>query len=1583
MIFQLADKITQPHNLKNRMRDSLNFKTAGLLFSLLILCFGTFSQSGINYDIHFKKGTIQFEENINTFKFSSLESSLFEGDYYAFMQFYQIPGRAERSNLESMGIQLQEYIPNNVYLVSIPMELNRNNLMDFNIRSITALELEDKVDQRLLERPFPNWVWHGDEIRVIAQYCSNLDMATIESELENANLSLVSEMHHVNMVILQIDADDIEEIAMLPFLRHLDFESQPGKAESDDGRNLHRSNMIHSDYHSGLQYDGTGVSAAINDDGFVGPHIDFKGREEQSDVINDMTGTHGDMTVGIVGSAGNLDPNMRGMAPAAFLWVRQYNQNMPNTETLHQTENVMVFSTSYSNGCNAGYTSTTALVDEEIYDNPSLMQVFSAGNSNNNDCNYGAGNQWGNITGGHKMGKNVMATANLYSDDLLASSSSRGPASDGRIKPDIAAHGQGQWSNSPNYSYAEGGGTSAAAPGIAGVFTQLHHAYRDLNNGADAPSALLKASIMNTAYDLGNPGPDFKFGWGKINAHKAYQTFALNHYFTDTISNAGIDIHELFIPNGVQEARIMVYWHDVEASSSSTFALVNNLDMKITDLASDIHLPLILDHTPNAITLDNNAVPGVDSINNVEQVRLANPSSGNHQIKIYGTTVAQGPVEYFIVYEFLYNNITVTYPNGGEGLVPGSSDRIHWDAYGDAGIFTLEYTLDSGTTWTTIVDSLSGDSRFFDYQLPNTVSKAKIRISRGLVSDESDEFFSIIQIPENISVTAICSATSSIKLTWDSVPQAVAYDVFHLGTMFMDSAVTSTSLIAEVNVPNVADENWFSVRARGPNGEVGERAIAVLADGSGCMLDCVSENDAGVEELISPAKFLESCTGNTHDVSVELVNIGPNTQTGFQISYQFNASATVTETYTGSLTGGGSQTYTFSTQVSFTNSGIHTLKIWTNLLNDGANCNDTLFEEIQYYDPLAVFPYVEDFSGSFPPLQINIINADGSITWNDAIVNGANGLPTKCAMINNYAYNSVGSEDIIETILFDLTSSPSAELKFDVAHAPYSSSYTDGLRVDISSDCGLTYTQAYFKEGSTLGTVSYNTSEWSPGSSNDWREETVDLSIFIGSNIKVQFVSITGYGNNLYLDNINIESVNQAPSSNFEADVLNSCDGIIQFSDLSINSPQSWLWQFGDGGTSNDQNPLYNYTSEGTFDITLITSNPLGSDTVMIPGYITIDFPDAPVVDDAIACFGNPLEMIATGALDEIRWYEGNILMHTNDTIMTPQISADLLYQVENVVLEPSQYVGPQDNSIGAGGIHSSSFTGTINFIAERELYILSAWVEVQTAGDRTFTIWDDINGSGNMVSEVVVNIPAGTGRIDLNLHVPSAGTYSLGGSNVNMYRNSSGAIYPYILPDMITLTGSSANSGGNYYYYLYDLEVQKSPCTSPPVDVLVRYVEPAFNYSLNTSIVSLTDNSVGATSWSWDFGDGQTSTDQNPVVEYTATGNYTITLTVDGACSFSQDVQIQQLGNPELNNKEIVTIAPNPSSGKTTLLFDHGLNNATIQILSVDGKILRTIRFEDQIEILELDLSGWSPAMYYVKVQGSEKISLKKLILQ
>ena len=109
-----------------------------------------------------------------------------------------------------------------------------------------------------------------------------------------------------------------------------------------------------------------------------------------------------------------------------------------------------------------------------------MTHVFSAGNSGSSNCSYGAGSGWGNVTGGHKQAKNVICVANLTQISNLAGSSSRGPAADGRIKPDIGAKGTSVNSTLTDNTYGSFTGTSMACPGIAGCMAQLYQAYKSL-----------------------------------------------------------------------------------------------------------------------------------------------------------------------------------------------------------------------------------------------------------------------------------------------------------------------------------------------------------------------------------------------------------------------------------------------------------------------------------------------------------------------------------------------------------------------------------------------------------------------------------------------------------------------------------------------------------------------------------------------------------------------------------------------------------------------------------------------------------------------------------------------------------------------------------------------------------------------------------------------------------------------------------------------------------------------------------------------------------------------------------------------
>ena len=162
---------------------------------------------------------------------------------------------------------------------------------------------------------------------------------------------------------------------------------------------------------------------------------------------------------------------------------------------------------------------------------------------------------------------------------------------------------------------------------------------------------------------------------------------------------------------------------------------------------------------------------------------------------------------------------------------------------------------------------------------------------------------------------------------------------------------------------------------------------------------------------------------------------------------------------------------------------------------------------------------------SFPPLGFLITNPDNADTWISRTVTGPYGSITTAAYVDNYNYNAPGQEDYLETRVYDLTGISNAYMTFDLAYAAYSTTYEDGLRVDISTDCGGTFIPTgYLKQGLTLSTIpNYNTNaSWQPASASEWRRDTVNLTAFSGQPVILRFANINGYGNSMHIDNINV-----------------------------------------------------------------------------------------------------------------------------------------------------------------------------------------------------------------------------------------------------------------------------------------------------------------------------------------------------------------------------------------------------------------------------------------------------------------------------
>ncbi|WP_046755276.1 S8 family serine peptidase [Kordia jejudonensis] len=1075
----------------------------------------------------FQDEIITMPNNISSFDWNSMpESAEFNDGYFGWIRFNQTPTQAIQNDFVARNLKLIEYYPDQTYLFYFPKSTEVSFLRNSGAISIIPVTSNIKKSSQIKFNNIDSYAMQGNNVLVTLEHYDFIEKAYVAEELTKlGSVSILEDYKGQSMFQIALPYEKIDEVAGQAFVKWLELIPPPAVKEDIRGRSIHRASNLDSQTPTGRHYTGAGVGVMNRDDGFVGPHIDFQGRVDNS--ATSTTGpTHGDGVGGIMAGAGNLDPTNKGMAAGSDMYVVQYVTSFLDQATtdLINAGTVQITNSSYGNGCNGGYTSVTRTVDEQTNTIPSLLHVFSAGNSGTSNCGYGAGAGWGNITGGHKQGKNVIATANTFFNGQLASSSSRGPAADGRIKPDITAHGQNQVSTAENNTYQTFGGTSGAAPGIAGVSAQLYEAYADLNGGAFPESALIKATLLNTANDYGNVGPDFSFGWGMVNGLRAAMLIEEGRYLDATVTQGANNNHSITVPANTTQVRFMVYWSDVAAAPGAAPALVNDLDLVVTDPTSATFQPWVLNTTPNSALLNLAAGTGVDRLNNVEQVLINNPAAGTYNINVAGFNVPVGPQKYYVVYEIITDGLTMTYPIGGERFVPATQETIHWDAVNAVNTTTLEFSVDNGATWTTMA-TLPPATRNYTWTVPNNVSgQCIIRATNGTLTDQSPENFSIAQRVTGVSIQSVCPTEATIS--WNAVQGATSYDVYVLGQKYMEVIGNSTTTSHTFPIADPADPLWFAVSAKGGNGWAGLRtnARSYLA---GVLFNCVLAKDLSVSTINNDASdFQTICNAGSIIVSVDIQNDGTDPQTNFMITYQIGTDPVVQEMYNGTLASGASDTFSFATPVTLTANGANTLKVWTSLSGDEYVNNDE--KSLDFFAQVSgtSVDFLESFEVN-PVLPEGWVldNPDGARTWQGrSNVIGADGSSTTAAFVDGANYSTRGEEDTFTTEYFDLNFNGTAELKFDLAKAQWSAAYNDGLRVEVSVDCGATYTQIYFKDGTNLATVPNVNAAWVPNSATNWRTEVVDLTPYVGNDILLRFVNINDYSNSTFVDNISIES---------------------------------------------------------------------------------------------------------------------------------------------------------------------------------------------------------------------------------------------------------------------------------------------------------------------------------------------------------------------------------------------------------------------------------------------------------------------------
>lgn len=635
------------------------------------------------------------------------------GGYYI-VQFGGIATDEWLESLRKTGVEILQYVPHNAFFVHASEEAILKASSHSRVRWVGAFTPEYKISDILRNQIsaaktrtlLPNNV---SPLEITGENSSVFDIAIFKRADANRIAETVSTIYggrvrkvidlpnnYFNVVRVELSLDEVLKIAEIPEVISIDFYSTP-QIEDERAAHIVAGNYTSSTVISGPGYnpltqfgvDGTNVTVAVADDGISIPgnggfyvtaantvHGVLRGASAGA------TGGHGHINASIIAGStpfGILDPTGHnyglGVAPKAHIinspfLVSGYSGSeldVYNDTVITPGPNGVngsISNNSWGNGTNSNvYDAYTAQFDGFVRDTSSaatidpITIVFSAGNSGPGALSLTR----------PKTAKNVIATGNLENIrpelvpanptsadnmDDLRSTSSRGPAADGRVKPDIMAPGTvitgsragscGSVSSCFDANHAYSTGTSHAAPQIAGAAALFTQFWKNGNGGVNPSPALIKAAVINTAQEMngtstGTAIPNGNEGWGRINMKLMLNTGVPMKHVNESSAFTDPGNSTTFtgtVGNATKPVRVSLVWTDPPGAPNANPALVNNLDLTVTIGANT--------YKGNVFTGGVSTTGGsADTINNVENIFLpAGIAAGtNFSITVSATAV--------------------------------------------------------------------------------------------------------------------------------------------------------------------------------------------------------------------------------------------------------------------------------------------------------------------------------------------------------------------------------------------------------------------------------------------------------------------------------------------------------------------------------------------------------------------------------------------------------------------------------------------------------------------------------------------------------------------------------------------------------------------------------------------------------------------------------------------------------------------------------------------------------------------------------------------------------------------------------
>ncbi|HEY8928871.1 MAG TPA: S8 family serine peptidase [Mucilaginibacter sp.] len=570
------------------------------------------------------------------------------------------------------------------------------------------------------------------------------------------------------------------------------------------------------------------------------------------------------------------------------------------------------------------------------------------------------------------------------SDISVAYFSSFGPTDDGRIKPDIVGDGVSVVSTgagSPT-RYITLSGTSMAAPNITGSLYLLQEYYAQKNGGRFMRASTLKGLICHTAFDAGNPGPDYIYGWGLLDMKKAAQAITDmdgKSLIKENILQQGQTQTFHITASGQGPVAATVSWTDPAGTAtpdgtinSRTPKLVNDLDISVSD-GTNTFKPWVLDPLHPGV----NATSGNNIRDNIEQVYIPGAVSGRgYTITVsHKGTLQAGAQDYSLIVTGVGGS-----PYCNSGPLSSADSRVNNVTLSD-----LNYSPPAGcTTYSDHTDKTISLEQGKTYPLAITLGTCGANFNKAAKVFIDWNGNGTFDANELVATSGIISGTGVYNANI-TVPVNVTPGNFSLLRVVLE----------ETNDPNTITPCGSYAK-----GETQDYRVQFIK----------TSTDAGVLAIVNPAAT--GACASSQLVTVTLKNYGgaaiSNIPVTVTITAPDNSVTTLTQTYPGTLQPLAQEDFILSNAFNAVAGSTYTITAATHLPGDVITANDQVTQTALISTP----PDATDLSAFYcsDTKQYQLTGSgDGTLFWylnnNDAlpVAYGSPGV-TDQASANNTFY---------------------------------------------------------------------------------------------------------------------------------------------------------------------------------------------------------------------------------------------------------------------------------------------------------------------------------------------------------------------------------------------------------------------------------------------------------------------------------------------------------------------------------------------------------------------------------------------------